>query len=234
MKIVILNGDHETQNTISEILFPFIDRFSLHIDIFKNTDSFFQSSLFTECVDIIFIFFNTIDCVSIQTLKKIQTKQSQSIFFILSKHFNCIDSLFRLNIFRLVPIPINKEVLQQDFEHAIFEYYRRHEKLIVIFKSTQNIISIKDILYIETFNRHLRIITGETVYECASKLSFANRILKPLGFTQCHQGYIVNLRQVIRIKSDQLELKNGAVIPISRKYKNNLKINLNLIASACL
>jgi len=89
---------------------------------------------------------------------------------------------------------------------------------------------IKDVIRIESMSNYSKvfIIGRPAPYVVARVLkSFAN-MLPPEIFIRVHQSHLVN-RSFIKSKKgkgpDQLVLKNGDIISISKRYKTNFKIN---------
>lgn len=69
----------------------------------------------------------------------------------------------------------------------------------------------------------LKFSNGETLdsieplYKLASKLDIAD------GFYKCHRRYIVNINHVHTFTSDEITMRSGCHIPISRKCKTDFK-----------
>jgi DNA-binding LytR/AlgR family response regulator len=52
----------------------------------------------------------------------------------------------------------------------------------------------------------------------------------PAWFVQCHKSYIVNLRQIQRFGTNDILLKNGNAVPVSRaKYKQTKEAHFNFV-----
>ena len=55
------------------------------------------------------------------------------------------------------------------------------------------------------------------LYVLESKLDIAD------GFYKCHHRYIVNINHIRTFTSDEITMRSGCRIPISRKYRANFK-----------
>lgn len=82
-------------------------------------------------------------------------------------------------------------------------------------------VQLKELSYIETFNRKLllhtnqeKIISYKTMKEMESELA-------ENGFARCHTSYLVNLFYVKGVKRLELELITGETIPISQPKRKS-------------
>lgn len=81
---------------------------------------------------------------------------------------------------------------------------------------TEYSVTPRDILYAESRGRISRIHTEHGVIESYLKLDeLAARL--PSRFVRSHKSYLVNLAYVWRFQSTQMELSNGATVPVSQR-----------------
>lgn len=73
------------------------------------------------------------------------------------------------------------------------------------------------ILYLESDRRQLHLIT-ETGSHCF--YGSLDEVQKQLGdiFLRCHRSYLVNIKQIQKYSREQICLKNGTAVPVSRSY----------------
>ncbi len=75
----------------------------------------------------------------------------------------------------------------------------------------------KKILYLESNKRQLYLYTEEESFCFYGSLDQAQEQLGE-GFLRCHRSYLVNISRVQRYSREQISLKGGAAVPISRSY----------------
>ena len=97
------------------------------------------------------------------------------------------------------------------------------EKIAIHWNSKISVVAIKDIVMIERLNRRLRIITKDSEYNCYSSFNEFIEILKKFSFIRTHESYLVQPDFIEEYDIDHIVLKNGEYIPISRKYKKDVK-----------
>lgn len=86
-------------------------------------------------------------------------------------------------------------------------------------------IYLKDIIYIEFYDR--KTIVHKINGDIATYLSLKEwySLLKEYNFSQSHKAYIINLRYVKKLKNDSVIMKNNIELPLSRKYKVTFRID---------
>lgn len=82
------------------------------------------------------------------------------------------------------------------------------------------ILSSDDILTVESddYKVSLLMSDGTTKYEISKSLATLEQMLPAAHFLRCHASHIVNMRHVVAYTTTTITMKNGEVVPISRKY----------------
>lgn len=118
---------------------------------------------------------------------------------------------------RYLEKPVRTERLR---EALLFCRKKLHEKKEILLPASrgQHRIPIARILYGEALDRAvlLRLTDGQEMI--AMKFSDFAALLPSGQFALCHRSYVVNLAHVAYIRSRELELTTGAVLPVS-KYR---------------
>lgn len=100
------------------------------------------------------------------------------------------------------------------------------KKITVNINEKLYVLSLKDIDFIEAFEKETHIYSAEKKYVSKIKISKWEEILSSENFYRCHRSYIVNLDKIIEMEqwinsSWILKIKNyNKLIPVSR---NNIK-----------
>ena len=99
------------------------------------------------------------------------------------------------------------------------------ERRLVFRKGKKNyVLQTGEILYFERSLRTTIIKTREENFEVEEKLSEVERKLPEKSFIRCHQSYLVATAAIRRLDRETLEVVNGDVIPVSRRYQKEVKI----------
>ena len=81
-------------------------------------------------------------------------------------------------------------------------------------------IPYKNILYFESADRKIDIITADQTYSFYGNLSQTGKNL-PGCFCQIHRAYIVNLRQIAHYGGREVTMNNGRNISIGKNYRED-------------
>lgn len=106
-----------------------------------------------------------------------------------------------------------EEVLLRDWE-------THHRVRNLLLRSGGRTISlpVEEIRYMESRNHTLAVCTVNGEYTFSISLSEAEKLAPPGVFCRCHNSFLVNIRQVEEIGRTSLRLRNGAQLPVGRRY----------------
>lgn len=118
--------------------------------------------------------------------------------------------------------PISYYDFVMKINRALYKVSQNKDSSIVV-DSLDGVCSLKisDIIYVEVMLHY--IIYHTKTGECRSRSSMKDveKELYAHNFRRCHKSFLVNLKYVKMIKTLEIEMKGGAVLPISRKWKND-------------
>lgn len=84
-------------------------------------------------------------------------------------------------------------------------------------------IPYEEIVYFESEDKKIRIITRNGTYEYYGKLSDIEKVVPGREFLLIHKSYIVNYLYVSESQYEKLYLTNGRELPISQPYRKNVR-----------
>lgn len=100
----------------------------------------------------------------------------------------------------------------------------QQDNIVVTNRGNKYVIEIKDILYVESFNKTAEInVTGEnrSIYEVKTRIGDIYKLLEGYGFIMIHKSYIVNMAHIDKFKNYMIFLSDGQVIRASqRRWKD--------------
>ncbi|MGL5348584.1 MAG: LytR/AlgR family response regulator transcription factor [Peptostreptococcaceae bacterium] len=160
----------------------------------------------------------------IETAKYIRNidKNVQIVFLTISSEF-ALDG-YNVKALNYLIKPAKYETVL----NIIHELYHNDNKEFYTFKIKNTIhqISLRNINYFEVRNRLINISCIEDTCEENSfykKLDDVTKELEGFGFIRCHRSYLINLKNVASISSDEVIFKNGDKALVSRRYSKHLK-----------
>ncbi len=95
--------------------------------------------------------------------------------------------------------------------------------LYVTLKNDKRIIPQANILYLKRDKRLTHIVLSEEKIDCSTSLNDLWNQLDQTIFARCHNSYLVNLHYISYFRRTELELNNGEILPVSRRYHADLQ-----------
>ncbi|AFA48451.1 LytR/AlgR family response regulator transcription factor [Acetobacterium woodii] len=221
LKIAICEDEEEHKNLLVEL----INRFEFGSD-YLLTAFKFGKDLIAEYhngnrYDIIFLDMHLENEDGIDVANEIRKKDEKTQivittslieYAILGYSVNASDFLLKPLSQEKVDLILNKMVQKKKKLAANFhEIEINNEKVI---------LRTDEILYFESIGRKIKVVTTDGSYDYYYTISALVRDLDPTQFILCHRSYIINLKNVRRIKKGLAVIKKGVEIPISvKKYQ---------------
>lgn len=122
---------------------------------------------------------------------------------------------------------LKKPYRQNDVDEALrlvnLTYTAQGETPLTIrHKGVVDVVQLRDISYIESSLRMLKIYTKDAEYEMYGKISDLTTQL-PERFVRCHQSFILNLDAVESLDATEAHLVDGHSIPVSRRMRTQVR-----------
>ena len=120
--------------------------------------------------------------------------------------------------------PIESETLVELLDGFVrFFHADRKESLLVKNGTTQERIRYNDIVYLESQTPYVYIhLRDGAVHRISAKLTDVEEELKGRSFTRCHQSFIVNFENVVKVDK-VFHMEDGTQVPIRRQEMKAMK-----------
>ncbi|MDN3139747.1 LytTR family DNA-binding domain-containing protein [Enterococcus faecalis] len=117
-----------------------------------------------------------------------------------------------------------KEKFKRVLKKAILRNEKRmRESIVLTCAGKSKCIFLEEIFYFEICARIVSVHYGQySTFEFYSTISRLEEQLANKGFIRIHKSYLVNKKNIAKVTSNQVILTNNEVIPLGRKYKNNI------------
>ena len=156
--------------------------------------------------------------------QKIREQSNSAILIFLSSHDEYACEAYEIDALRFLRKPIVEEKFNEAFRKAIELLSRGKQVFTYTVHYQERHILLSEIRYFESVGRKiiLHTCTGETDIFYGS-LKEMQKDFQEKYFVCCHTSYLINMEYVKEIGADQICLSNGEKLPISRKYKNQVR-----------
>lgn len=189
-------------------------------DIYIYTDG---ASLMNskEKFDLIFLDIMLADMDGIHIAKSfLDQERKENIVFISNSEIGKVQG-YRVNALRYITKPINEKEFFIDLESLLTKIMCDNQFVYEDFMDQK--IYIRDILYIEVFGRYTFVHLHSGIKKIRKQLNAWENIVPDLYFAKCHKAFLINLMMVDEIDKNQIRLKNGEILSITRAYKEAFK-----------
>lgn len=224
MRIAICDEKNTERERISDYLKEFDSvTDSLEIFDFSNGEALLDSYKNGNRYDLVFLNAEMKDLSGIETGKQIRELDCNVLILFMGDYNQNVLDAFQLNAFQFIKKPLKQEIFIREM-HRAKELLGKNKNLYSIRnRDTIETLEIKDILYINILIRDVYIHTLNGVYEKKGKLRDEIERLEGCDFVQYYKGGIVNLHNIKRITGDEIYLKTGEKLLISRGFKTEVK-----------
>ncbi|QTE71685.1 response regulator transcription factor [Clostridiales bacterium FE2011] len=228
MNIAICDDNPEDRSQLRDMLTPYNAKEKLNIKEFSSGEELIMSNEEKFIWDIVFLDIEMEGITGIETGKKLRKLRRDVIVIFVTSHINYVSDAFRQNAFQFLVKPVQDKEFRKDFERALRLWRNRHKQYVIKSGDKTYVIKYSDILYLEAYHRHIKVHTEKTDYECIGKLNDEYQKLKPYGFVQCHQGYIVNMGLISGFSKTEVTMSDGSEVPISRRLYTVMMREFNM------
>ena len=129
---------------------------------------------------------------------------------------------FECEAFHYLLKPVDAKKVK-DVIRRLCERLTEKERFYVIKNRNEAIrISLSGLYYVECCGRHVVFHTEKGSYETVGRLKEVYEELKPCGFYQIHQGYLVNMDKISHFKGYDVILENGSPVPMSVRKRGEV------------
>ena len=220
MQLVILDSISSDRNHLIQSLERYFKKrlidFSLqvcssHKELFECVN--FQSEKLPCC----FIDLSETEQIGLEAGHKIRKINKDSFIFFTSNSCYYAAEAYKMQADGYLLKPIVTEELESTLNKClknldfIYKQIRIHSKYMTIN------IPLKDIIYIEVFNKTCFIHTKQKTVTSSVSLSELEEELKNEGFLRCHKSYLVNMHYIETYHDFGFSLTNKQCIPISKR-----------------
>lgn len=175
-----------------------------------------------EKFDIIFLDVEMNEINGIDAGIKIREKDKTVTIIFISSYPKYAIPAYECEAFYFMVKPIDEKQFNKIVYKAIEKFKSLHKYILIKSKGQLRKLHISDILYIEIYHKHLIFHTFSDKFETLGKISEIFLELKPYGFCQTHQGYIVNMNHIKGFIKNDIVMTNGEKVMISIRRKSEV------------
>ena len=160
----------------------------------------------------------------IETARQLRRVYERATIIFITNYIQYALVCYEVQAFRYLLKPIDAAQFEQVVGTALDEIHHRQTAYLQL-KGRSEIIrlAIDELIYAETERGHLLLHTPAKVLECYSTMEKLEQELKQEAFFRCHSSFLVALEAVRQIEKQDVVLKDGTRVPVSKNRKKGMK-----------
>ena len=229
ISIAILDDERFNIDRIRQVLNKYESHYRMDVDEYDNSADLLNS---IKEYDILLVDMELNETGKIyegmEVVKAYRETDRDALIIFVTTHDELARDGYKVNTFRYV----YKGELERELSEALEAAFELVNDDVVedtisfyVVKKSKETVLLKNIIYFETYGRHLKIHTEDKEYIANEKISDMYEEVKDKEFCMVHKSYVINMNYAVGINRKELHLKNGEAIPIGRtKYEEAEKI----------
>ena len=221
MRIAICDDEELYRVELKTILDKLLINVDYNIDTFDDGNRLIESFK-AQPYDILFLDIE-MPAVDGITLAKSLRAISEKVFIVfLTSHVEYAIEGYEVNALRYLTKPVDIEKLKEVIRY-VQEKQGAVRQLIIKEDGEELLINITDVIYIESMNQNVRIVTTQGEHVIRYNIGDFEEQLKNDGFFRSHRGYLISLAKVKKLSKNDVIMEGDVVLPVSRSNVKALK-----------
>ena len=221
MRIAICDDEELYRVELKAILDKLLINADYNIDTFDDGNRLVESFK-AQPYDILFLDIE-MPAVDGITLAKSLRAISEKVFIVfLTSHVEYAIEGYEVNALRYLTKPVDIEKLKEVIRY-VQEKQGASRQLIIKEDGEELLININDVIYLESMNQNVRIVTTQGEHVIRYNIGDFEEQLKNDGFFRSHRGYLISLAKVKKLSKNDVIMEDDVILPVSRSNVKALK-----------
>ena len=198
------------ENTLNQFGTEFsLKRFFNGQELLKDVGSF----------DIVFLDIKMPEISGMELAKQMRANGNESIIVFVTSAEEYVFEAYDVEAFHFLLKPVNENKLKNVLKKALVKVTACNNEDFIIISSEHQIkkILLKDIIYIESVGRMVKIHCTGGVIETYKQIGDLEQTLSEKHFFRCHKSFLLNLEYVSRFDKAEIVMENGDTVFLARK-----------------
>lgn len=192
----------------------------LQIESFLSAEAFLFAYETDRKYDLLFLDIEMEGMSGVELAKKLRGMGARLQLVFITGYMEYISEGYDVEALHYLMKPVTEIKLTEVLNRALERIKTRERELMLSLPDGIIKLPLYDIRYIEVSKNYVSVHTGET-FRVKKTLNELETELDD-GFFRVHRSYIVGLRFIKKITKTEVILKDGTVVPLSRKIYNDL------------
>lgn len=221
MRIAVCDDEELFRIEFKSVLYKVLINAEYDIDTFSGGSSLYEAFL-KNPFDLVFLDIEMPGIDGITLAKRLRAVSENVQIVFLTSHIEYALEGYEVNALRYLVKPVDMNKLSEVLKYI--QDKKNNSRQIMIKQEGEDIvIDISDIIYMESMDKNVRIVTSKSEYITRYNISDYEEELKNSGFLRIHRGYLISLSKVKKIVKNDVVMDGDISLPVSRSNIKTLK-----------
>ena len=221
MRIAVCDDEELFRIEFKSVLDKVLINAEYDIDTFSGGSSLYEAFL-KNPFDLVFLDLEMPGIDGITLAKRLRAVSENVQIVFLTSHIEYALEGYEVNALRYLVKPVDMNKLSEVLKYI--QDKKNNSRQIMIKQEGEDIvIDISDIIYMESMDKNVRIVTSKSEYITRYNISDYEEELKNSGFLRIHRGYLISLSKVKKIVKNDVVMDGDISLPVSRSNIKTLK-----------
>ena len=221
MRIAVCDDEELFRIEFKSVLDKVLINAEYNIDTFSGGSSLYEAFL-KNPFDLVFLDIEMPGIDGITLAKRLRAVSENVQIVFLTSHIEYALEGYEVNALRYLVKPVDMNKLSEVLKYI--QDKKNNSRQIMIKQEGEDIvIDISDIIYMESMDKNVRIVTSKSEYITRYNISDYEEELKNSGFLRIHRGYLISLSKVKKIVKNDVVMDRDISLPVSRSNIKALK-----------
>ena len=221
MRIAVCDDEELFRIEFKSVLDKVLINAEYDIDTFSGGSSLYEAFL-KNPFDLVFLDIEMPGIDGITLAKRLRAVSENVQIVFLTSHIEYALEGYEVNALRYLVKPVDMNKLSEVLKYI--QDKKNNSRQIMIKQEGEDIvIDISDIIYMESMDKNVRIVTSKSEYITRYNISDYEEELKNSGFLRIHRGYLISLSKVKKIVKNDVVMDGDFSLPVSRSNIKTLK-----------
>ena len=221
MRIAICDDEERYRVELKTILDKLLVNAEYDIDTFDNGNRLTESFA-AQAYDLVFLDIEMPAVDGITLAKRLRSVSEKVFIVFLTSHVEYAIEGYEVNALRYLTKPVDVEKLKEVIRY-VQERQGSSRQIIIKEDGEELLIDINDVIYMESENQNVRIITSKGEHSIRYNIGDFEDQLRNDGFFRIHRGYLISLSKVKKLSKNDVIMDGDIILPVSRSNVKPLK-----------
>lgn len=221
MRIAVCDDEELFRIEFKSVLDKVLINAEYDIDTFSGGSSLYEAFL-KNPFDLVFLDIEMPGIDGITLAKRLRAVSENVQIVFLTSHIEYALEGYEVNALRYLVKPVDMNKLSEVLKYIQDKKNNSHQ-IMIKQEGEDIVIDISDIIYMESMDKNVRIVTSKSEYITRYNISDYEEELKNSGFLRIHRGYLISLSKVKKIVKNDVVMDGDISLPVSRSNIKTLK-----------